>query len=175
MTENELDLYLGQQVVVHIESGDVVRGTFLRGRPHMIQASAKHGISVAYDVLSQGPDGPVHTMLGAGQIERIELAGLDRQKAGQRLLQFQTLARKKGLTVSGYMPATGVWILADFKAGPVMLEPNPGAPEVPHDSQFRIWYTSWDGLRRRDVTEMGDDDFVAFMAAEPEGLTELKG
>jgi hypothetical protein len=144
VTRDELDRYLGKQVTVHKVSGETVRGAFRRAHSELLDLLRQEGQGYEYDVvdLAAADELEGHRVLKPEWIASIEL-GLDRQRAGQRLLQFQILARKKELTVSGYMPATGMWIVADFTAGPVMLEPNPAAAEVPHDSQFRIWYTSW--------------------------------
>ncbi len=175
--ENELRFrpYLGKNVVLTKTNGDVLRGLFRRADVGNLELLYREGRGYEYEVhTEEDPDDPgaAYNHLRPDEIKEIRLAGLPRQEAQKRNLAFQIVGRREGLRVFGYMQGRPPLFMA-FRAGLVMLEPNPYSTELPEDTEFRIWFTSHDGSVRRDVTDMSAEEFVAFMRSQPEQLREV--
>ncbi len=73
MTDQEVQNYLGQTVVLEHESGQTVEGVFQRADPHVVQASKSSGIDAPYEILYRDDEGLHHFMTNAEQIESIQL------------------------------------------------------------------------------------------------------
>jgi hypothetical protein len=97
---------------------------------------------------------------------------MERKAAIDQLGQFQRIGRTERQTVFGFLYEINSW-LADFKAGAVMIEPNPFG-EVSDETDFRIWFTSWDGASWREVSDMTDKDFISFLKTQPALLDQAK-
>lgn len=62
----------------------------------------------------------------------------------------------------------------EFAAGHVTIVP-PLEDDNSSDSDYRVIYTSWDGLRTRDLSQISRADFLNFMRSEPGGMIEALG
>ena len=94
-------------------------------------------------------------------------------EAKDRLGQFQRVGEDNKLTVFGFLQGHYQHMIWDFAAGRLQIEPEIHEAEEPAEPpDYRIVYTSRDGERRRDITDLTDDEFVAFMQSEPPGLIE---
>lgn len=93
------------------------------------------------------------------------------QEARNRLIQLHHVGEANSLTVYGFLEGHTALIVHDFSAGKVEIEP-PFANAKDDGVDHRLIYTSWDGERSRDLTDLTDAAFVAFMRSEPAGLIE---
>jgi hypothetical protein len=94
-------------------------------------------------------------------------------EAKGHLDHLQRVADETRLTAFGFT-LTSPGSLFQLKAGKIELEPPP-SEELPSDTDFRLQYVSWDGQRRRDVTDMTDAEVVAFLRTEPDGMWDIPG
>jgi hypothetical protein len=89
---------------------------------------------------------------------------MDRIDVGRRLTEFRNLGLSFDLTEPVTIPKGPKY---GFRAG--LIEIAPPLPDLaePVEEDYRIVYASWDEQRRRDVTDMTNEQFVEFMKSEP--------
>lgn len=56
---------------------------------------------------------------------------------------------------------------ADLRAGRLTITPDE-LDESRTRQDYRLLYTSYDGLRSRDASEINDEDFLSFLQSEPQ-------
>lgn len=88
--------------------------------------------------------------------------------ASYHIDQLQKLGFRKGLLAEGWMMKDGIWITI-FKAGPIMIEAV-ALQNQPVSSDYAVIYSSWDGQRRRDVSDLSEEKFVEYMLSQPKSV-----
>lgn len=88
-------------------------------------------------------------------------------EAADRVKHLVDLRYANDLVVQGFLRAPGSQCVGNFKAGYVNLVPNPAEVKLTENPNYRAWYTSGDGQRRRDVTDMSDEEFERSCGLSP--------
>jgi hypothetical protein len=88
--------------------------------------------------------------------------------ASYHIDHLQRLGFRKGLLAEGWMMKDGVWI-TNFQAGPIMIEAI-SHEKQPVSSDYAVIYSSWDGQRRQDVSDLSEEEFVQYMLSQPKSL-----
>jgi hypothetical protein len=89
---------------------------------------------------------------------------MDGHDARRRLIEFRDLGLSIDLTNPVSIPKG---LKYGFRAGIIEITPPLPNLDEPADDDYRIVYASWDEKRRRDVTDMTNEEFVEFMKSEP--------
>jgi len=92
---------------------------------------------------------------------------MNHAEASIQIDHLQRLGFRHGLLAEGWMLKDGIWI-TNFQGGLIMIEGI--SPEQQPVKDYAVFYSSWDGNRRRDVSKLSEEEFVEYMKSQPKGM-----
>ena len=85
-----------------------------------------------------------------------------------QIAQLQRLGFNNSLLSEGWLMKDGIWI-TNFQTGPIMIEAVSQEAQ-PVNPDYAIYYSSWDGQRRKEVSRLSEEEFVQYMQSQPKSL-----